>query len=114
MVLRLDSKMPLARVQGCSSQNVSVALQAFDSFLSSLDVLTSPSLSLLSLPRLGTLIHRTALERVARAYGKICQAIRDPKNKYEFSGTLLGSRRPFGQMSVLLQVLGLDNLEDEA
>lgn len=65
------------------------------------------------LPRLGTLIHRTALERVARAYGRLCNAVRDPKSKYEFSGTLLGSRRPFGQMSTLLQVLGLDELEDE-
>ncbi|KIM33186.1 hypothetical protein M408DRAFT_325989, partial [Serendipita vermifera MAFF 305830] len=108
-----NEQMPLAHVQGCSSQNVSSALQAFDSFLSSLDVLTSSSLSLLSLPRLGTLIHRTALERVARAYGKLCQAVREPKNKYEFSGTLLGSRRPFGQMNVLFQVLGVDALEEE-
>ncbi|CCA71103.1 hypothetical protein PIIN_05038 [Serendipita indica DSM 11827] len=116
LVATLDDtgrEMPLSRVPNCASQDVSTALHTFDTFLSNLDVSSSPHLSLLTLPRLGTLIHRTALERVARAYGRLCVAIRDPKNKYEFAGTLLGGRRPFGQMSTLYQVLGLDQVDEQ-
>ncbi|KAG8816460.1 Golgi transport complex subunit 6 [Serendipita sp. 401] len=108
-----DREMPLSRVAGCSSQNVTASLQSFDNFLSTLDVLTSSHLSLLSLPRLGTQIHRAVLKRVALAYDRLCKAIRDPKNKYEFAGTLLGGRRPFGQIGTLLQVLGLEAIEQE-
>ena len=42
------------------------------------------------------------------AYGKVCDAVRKSQNRYEFAGTLLGSRRPFGEMRVLWQVLGID------
>ena len=103
----MNEQVPLSHLPSTGSQHISAALQGFDSFLSVLDVLTSPHLALLSQPRLATLIHRAALERVATAYDRVCEAVRDPKNKYEFSGTLLGSRRPFGQMEVLFQILGL-------
>lgn len=73
-----------------------------------LDPSSTPRLSLLSIPRLSSLIHRTVLERVGRAYGKICEAVKDAENRYESPTTLLGTRRPFGQMAVLWQVLGIE------
>ncbi|KAG8970571.1 Golgi transport complex subunit 6 [Tulasnella sp. 419] len=99
---------PLSREPVASSQAVTAALGLFDTFLSQLDVVSSPRLLLLSVPRLSTMVHRKALHSVALEYGRVCDAVRKPENKYEFSGTLLGSRRPFGEMRVLWQVLGID------
>jgi hypothetical protein len=89
---------------------VSSALRKFDSFLSTLDVLSSPSLVLLTVPRLATLIHRSALKRIGLAYNRICDEVKNPQNKYEFATTLLGSQRPFGQMNVLWQVFGVQDI----
>jgi len=99
---------PLSRLPTASTQSITQALSTFDTFLSSLDVLTSPRLSLISTPTLASRIHRTALQRIGKAYGKVADAVRDPKNKYEFATTMLGAKRPFGQMNVLWQVLGVD------
>ncbi|GJJ08446.1 hypothetical protein Clacol_002664 [Clathrus columnatus] len=93
-----------------TTQEVTAALRAFDSFLSKLDVISSPRLELLAVPRLATLIHRTALKELGDYYGSLCAMIKDPKNKYEFASTLLGSQRPFGQMDVLWQVMGVEDL----
>lgn len=100
---------PLSHLPAASSQETSTALRNFDSFLSSLDVLSSPRLALLSVPRLATLIHRSALKQIGEAYGRICDEVRLSGNKYEFVTTLLGSQRPFGQMNVLWQVLGVQD-----
>ncbi|KAF8526040.1 oligomeric complex COG6 [Hysterangium stoloniferum] len=102
---------PLSHLPESSSPEVSNALRKFDSFLSTLDVLSSPSLMLLTVPRLATLIHRLALKRIGLAYGRICDEVKNPQNKYEFATTLLGSQRPFGQMNVLWQVLGVHDIE---
>ncbi|KZW02874.1 oligomeric complex COG6 [Exidia glandulosa HHB12029] len=102
---------PLSHEPAASSAAVTSALKAFDTFLSTLDVQSSPRLALLSVPSVGSRIHRGALARIARDYGRVCDAVRDARNKYEFASTLLGSQRPFGQMGVLSQVLGI--AEDE-
>ncbi|KIJ51335.1 hypothetical protein M422DRAFT_26752 [Sphaerobolus stellatus SS14] len=104
-----EGDTPLAHHSPASSQYLASALRLFDAFLSSLDVLSSPRLSLLTVPRLATLIHRSALKRLGQAYGRICEEVKAPKNKYEFASTLLGSQRPFGQMNVLWQVLGVQD-----
>ncbi|KAF8518194.1 oligomeric complex COG6 [Gautieria morchelliformis] len=104
-----DDDTALSHIPAASSQEMSSALRRFDSFLSSLDVLSSPRLALLTVPRLATLIHRSALKKIAEAYGCICDQVRNPGNKYEFATTLLGSQRPFGQMNVLWQVLGVQD-----
>jgi len=82
-------------------------LDRFDSFLSSLDVLTSPRLVLVASPTISSRIHREALRKVGQAYGVVADAVRNPANKYEFATTVLGTKRPFGQMSVLWQVLNI-------
>ncbi|KAF9507141.1 hypothetical protein BS47DRAFT_1351988 [Hydnum rufescens UP504] len=88
----VNEHTPLSRIPEASSSSITAALEKFDGFLSTLDVLTSPRLSLISSARLSSRIHRTTLRRIGEAYGTV---------------TVLGSRRPFGQMSVLWQVLGV-------
>ncbi|KAG8983873.1 Golgi transport complex subunit 6, partial [Tulasnella sp. 427] len=111
IVQAMDSKpvdTPLSRLPSASSQALTAALTQFDSFLSTLDPSSSPRLALLSVPRLASSIHIDALHHIGRVYGRICDQVRKPENKYEFAGTLLGSRRPFGDMRVLWQILGVD------
>lgn len=105
------SEGPLSHEPTASSQAVTAALKEFDTFLSTLDVHSSPRLALLSVPSVASRIHRGSLARIGRAYGRLCDAVREPANKYEFASTLLGSRRPFGQMAVLWQVLGISEAE---
>lgn len=105
-----SAQAPLSHLPSASSQEMSATLRTFDSFLSTLDVLSSPRLALLTVPRLATLIHRSALKKIGHAYGRVCDEVRKPKNKYEFATTLLGSQRPFGQMNVLWQVLGVQDV----
>lgn len=107
---RENSQIPLSHVPAAAPQEIVSALRAFDTFLSELDVVSSPQLALLTVPRLATLIHRSALKELGNHYEKICVAIKDPKNRYEFASTLLGGQRPFGQMDVLWQVMGVEDL----
>ncbi|KAF8322621.1 oligomeric complex COG6 [Clavulina sp. PMI_390] len=101
------SDTPLSRLPSATPQDITQALNRFDTFLSSLDVLTSPRLSLIAYPTISSRVHREALRKVGDAYGAVCGAVRDPANKYEFAATVLGTKRPFGQMSVLWQVLNI-------
>jgi hypothetical protein len=68
---------------------VTAAVKILETFLTSVDVLTSSRLALLSSPRVATEIHRGALERLAGDYERIHNAIMDKSNKYEFSSTLM-------------------------
>ncbi|PFH46076.1 hypothetical protein AMATHDRAFT_8263 [Amanita thiersii Skay4041] len=58
-------------------------------------------------------IHHAALERMARSYGRICDAVRRGENRYEAASTVLGSQRPFGQVRLLWQIFGLEEEEEE-
>lgn len=98
----------MSRLPEATPPEITVALRAFDTFLSELDVVSSPRLVLLTVPRLAALVHRSALEKLGNYYAKLCETIKDPRNKYEFASTLLGSQRPFGQMGVLWQVMGVE------
>lgn len=82
------------------------ALADFAHWLSSPDVVRSPRLSALIDQRLNQKIHLSALRRLSSAYERICAEVRKPENKYEAANTMLGSQRPFGQTTVLLQILG--------
>jgi len=64
-------------------------VKTLEAFLTSVDVLTSARLALLTAPRVATGIHRGALERLARDYERIYEAVMDKVNKYEFSSTLM-------------------------
>lgn len=81
---------------------MSAAIKAFDNFISNLNVLSSPTLSLLSSPRLATMIHHGALEHVNQAYADIHAAVMDKSNKYEFASTLL--TRATDEVAMLLGI----------
>ncbi|KZS99108.1 oligomeric complex COG6 [Sistotremastrum niveocremeum HHB9708] len=98
---------PLSHIPQASSQSLTAAVRQFSTFLSTLDVLSSPRLQLLTAPALPGTIHRRALTKIALAYEKICIQVKRPENKYEFVSTILGSQRPFGQTSTLWQLLGI-------
>lgn len=85
-------------------------LRNFSLWLSSPDVVQTPRLSQLTVQSLHIKIHQTALERLARAYSLICEEVKRPENKYEAASTLLGSERPFGQIHLLRQILGIDEV----
>ncbi|QRV75275.1 Conserved oligomeric complex COG6 [Ceratobasidium sp. AG-Ba] len=106
-----SSDEPLSHLPGASAPELTAALTAFDSFLSTLDPVSSPRLSLLraSNARIATQIHQTTLQRVGRIYLNVVEEVRAPKNRYEAPQSLLGSRRPFGQEIVLWQVLGVED-----
>jgi hypothetical protein len=40
----------------------------------------------------------------------ICEEVKKPENKYEAASTLLGSERPFGQVHLLWQIFGLEEV----
>jgi hypothetical protein len=99
---------PLSYRPGARAYEVQACLHQLASWLSMADIVQSPRLGRLSLQRLHTRIHHAALERLVSAYQLICEEIRHPRNKYEASATLLGSERPFGQINLLCQILGIE------
>ncbi|KAG5644406.1 hypothetical protein DXG03_008573 [Asterophora parasitica] len=103
-----ETDEPLSRLPSMQPAELQLALRNFSLWLSSLDVVQSPRLSYLTAQRLHTQIHHAALERMAVAYRLICEEVKRPENKYEAASTLLGSERPFGQIHLLRQILGLD------
>ncbi|KAG5338040.1 hypothetical protein C0989_008344 [Termitomyces sp. Mn162] len=98
---------PLSRIPLMQPSELQVTLRNFSLWLSSPDVVQSPRLSQLTVQHLHAKIHQTALERMVRAYGLICEEVKRPENKYEAASTLLGSERPFGQIHLLRQILGI-------
>jgi hypothetical protein len=84
-------------------------LHKFSVWLSGPEVVQSPRLALLTHQRLHSRIHQAALARLAKAYGRLCEEVKKPQNKYEAASTLLGSERPFGQVHLLWQIFGLQD-----
>lgn len=105
---------PLSHIPSTQPSELQAALRNFSLWLSGPEVVQSHRLSQLTAQRLHTHIHHAALERVARAYQKICEEVRRPENRYEAAATLLGSERPFGQVHLLWQIFGLDEEREAA
>jgi ABC-type nitrate/sulfonate/bicarbonate transport system substrate-binding protein len=84
------------------------ALHSFAVWLSSKDVVHPTQLSHLLDRRLGSKVHHAALRKLAQTYAQICEEVRKPENRYEAANTILGSQRPFGQISVLRQIIGVE------
>lgn len=98
----LIQQTPLSRIPETSSKSLTAALTTFSAFLGRIDVASSPRLSLLSSAGLAEEIHRTALRRIAEAYGEVCARVLDKKEGYEFAETLL--RRGKEEVEVALGV----------
>jgi len=92
---------------------LSHALHRFAAWLSGPEVVHSPRLARLTAQTLHVRVHQAALERLAGTYARVCEEVRRAENRYEAAATLLGGERPFGQVRVLRQILGLREAEAE-
>jgi hypothetical protein len=90
---------------------LTAALTTFSSFLTTVDPASSPRLALLTETRLAAHIHHSALQRIAEAYGEVCEHVLDPAEGYEFRETLL--RRGREEVEVALGVFGEGLAVDE-
>jgi hypothetical protein len=95
------NQTPLSQVPAASAANILSAASSFSTFLSTLDPVSSPRLSLLP-PHLAALVHSEALKRVSRAYGELYDAVLEEKNGFEGKESLL--RRSKGEVAMLLDV----------
>ncbi|ORX35318.1 putative intra-golgi transport-related protein [Kockovaella imperatae] len=93
---------PLSRLPATSPKLLTQALTTFSTFLTQIDVLTSPRLALLGSAFLAEQIHHTALSKISEAYGELCDRVLDKKEGYEFAETLL--RRGKEEVAVALGV----------
>ncbi|BGP43615.1 Golgi transport complex subunit 6 [Rhodotorula kratochvilovae] len=87
-----EAGTPLSSLATASASALLAMQQTFTAFLSTLDPLTSPRLSLLP-PHLATAIHSEALERLSAAYGEVWDAVMRPEEGYEGRETLLRRRK---------------------
>ncbi len=102
-----STKEPLSHIPAAEPAALQSALHRFSEWLSGLEVVHSPRLSLLTMQSLHSRIHQAALKRLAETYERICDEVKKAENKYEAAATLLGSERPFGQVRLLWQIFGL-------
>ncbi|GAA5848632.1 hypothetical protein JCM9279_002723 [Rhodotorula babjevae] len=93
---------PLSTLPAASVSSLLAFQQTFSSFLSTLDPLTSPRLSLLP-PHLATAIHAEALARVSKAYGELWDAVMDPEEGYQGRETLLRRRKEEVEMLLVVR-----------
>ncbi|GAA5872099.1 hypothetical protein JCM16303_000978 [Sporobolomyces ruberrimus] len=96
-----DEETPLSHLDEASANVVIQSITTFSNFLSTVDTLGSPRLSLLP-PHLASSIHSEALARTSRAYDQVYDAILDERNSYEGRHTLL--RRSKEEVATLLGV----------
>ncbi|EIW84653.1 oligomeric complex COG6 [Coniophora puteana RWD-64-598 SS2] len=110
----LDTKAPsdpLSHLPTAQPSSLTPALAHFALWLTSPAVVHSPRLTALTSATLSNRIHHGAIVRLARAYDRLCRAVRDPAARYEAPGTMLGAERPFGNVGILCQVLGVEEGE---
>lgn len=92
---------PLSSLPTASPAAILAAQQAFTTFLSTVDPVSSPRLSLLP-PHIAASIHADALKRVSEVYADVWDAVLDPENGYEGRESLL--RRKKDEVRMLLGV----------
>ncbi|GAA5868756.1 hypothetical protein JCM8547_005368 [Rhodosporidiobolus lusitaniae] len=99
--MRTKGETPLSQHPSATPSAVLAASSSFSSFLSTLDPVSSPRLSLLP-PHLAASIHSAALRRVSETYGELYNCVLDEKEGYEGRESLL--RRSKGEVAMLLDV----------
>ncbi|KAI9452165.1 oligomeric complex COG6 [Russula earlei] len=105
------SDEPLAHVPACAPSALRGALSSFARWLASLDAVHAPRLAALSAPALHARVHRAAQRRLGNAYAALCARVREPRSRYEAAATLLGAERPFGSVTALWQIFGIEEAE---
>ncbi|BGP27772.1 Golgi transport complex subunit 6 [Rhodotorula toruloides] len=96
-----DAAQPLSSLPSATSAAILAAQQRFTTFLSTVDPVSSPRLSLLP-PHIAASMHADALRRVSDAYADVWDAVADAANGYEGRDTLL--RRKKDEVRMLLGV----------
>lgn len=106
---------PLSHHPSLEPTTLSHSLHTFSTWLSTPSVTHSPRLAHLQSPispsahtTLHDRIHHAALRRLGRLYARLCGEVRRAENRYEAGAVLLGQERPFGQMGLLWQILGVE------
>ncbi|KAG0368762.1 oligomeric Golgi complex subunit 6 [Gamsiella multidivaricata] len=84
-----DEKTPLSLVPGMDAATVSTVLSRLDHFLGSVNLDLTSWLSKIVSSRLAKNISTQNVKMFVDAYRRLCRAIEDPKNKYEFPATIL-------------------------
>lgn len=91
----------LSQNPSASPSHLITASTTFSTFLSTIDPVSSPRLSLLP-PHLAASIHADALKRVSEAYGELYDAVLSEESGYEGRETLLRRRKE--EVEMLLDV----------
>ena len=97
----------------CAPPALRNTLSSFARWLASLDAVHAPRLAALSAPALHARVHRAAQRRLGHAYATLCTRVREPRSRYEAAATLLGAERPFGSVTALWQIFGIDEEQEE-
>ncbi|TPX35858.1 hypothetical protein SmJEL517_g01736 [Synchytrium microbalum] len=95
-----DDQVVLSRKVTTDALAISQAMTTLDTFLSSGAVDISSDLSRITSSRLARTIMKRGCRQLVATYGRICRAVEDPKNKYEFPSTLLG--RSVAEVEILM------------
>ncbi|KAH8107098.1 oligomeric complex COG6 [Cristinia sonorae] len=109
-----EGNEPLSRLPTSSPARLQNVLHKFSLWLGGHTIDHSPRLAQLTVQSLSTHIHQKALERLVKTYKWFCEEVKRPENRYEAAATLLGSERPFGQVHLLYQIFGIEEVESES
>ncbi|KAF8126016.1 oligomeric complex COG6 [Boletus edulis] len=106
-----DPATPLSRLPATEPEALAKALSKFSLWLSTPDVISSPRLFPLSSSLLAGQVHHGALRRLVHAYSALCEEVRaeSARGKYVAGSVVLGRERPFGQVELLRQIVGLED-----
>ncbi|KAF8470455.1 oligomeric complex COG6 [Russula ochroleuca] len=102
---------PLAHVPACDPSTLRSTLASFAHWLTSLDAVHAPRLAALTAPALHARVHRAAQRRLGHVYAALCARVREPRSRYEAAATLLGAERPFGSVTTLWHILGINEVD---
>ncbi|KAG0231611.1 Golgi transport complex subunit 6 [Actinomortierella wolfii] len=84
-----DESTPLSAVPRMDGASITAVLSKLDRFLGSVHVDLSSSLAKIVSSRLAKIASRQVLKMFSTAYRGLCDAVMDPKNKYEYPSTIL-------------------------
>ncbi|KAN0064999.1 Golgi transport complex subunit 6 [Thecaphora frezii] len=93
---------PLSHYSTTTPAHVALYLGRFNDFLASTEVIAPERLGKLQSPQLRNRVHQQALGRLVEAYGRVVEEVRNPRNRYEWTETLV--RRSREEVEMLLAV----------
>ncbi|KAG0296310.1 Golgi transport complex subunit 6 [Dissophora globulifera] len=84
-----DEKTPLSQVPGMDAASISAVLSRLDHFLGSVNLDLTAWLSKIVSSRLAKSVSTRNVKMFVDTYRRLCLAIEDPRNRYEFPATIL-------------------------